>query len=328
MTHLGTQLSALADGQLPPAAWERAMAHVAACPECADGLAAARAARLALASAGEVRPADGLTARLLALGAEQSGPRAASCLGPDDGRRRLDPAAPWADSRSLRLPGARPGLPARGLRGDVRPRRVPVLALTTGALSVGLVAVLFALGGEPSTSPDQHPAQALGLLSRAAAADGFPAVSVSAVDGPSGGVVDVASLAESDGFGWAQPVPVPSGYRLAGLRTHPGALPAVEVDLVGPHGLLVVTQRLARLDESAVDGVETQIGDRTVLVLSRTPWQAVWQSGDVMVDIVAEVPSDAVVDLVSAASVRAYDDGAQARVVRGWQNLVTSWSSP
>ncbi|WP_230684816.1 zf-HC2 domain-containing protein [Cellulomonas sp. JZ18] len=56
MTHLGSWVSALADGQLDAAATERALAHVAVCPLCARELAAARAARRALAAADEVRP--------------------------------------------------------------------------------------------------------------------------------------------------------------------------------------------------------------------------------------------------------------------------------
>ncbi|WP_211254588.1 zf-HC2 domain-containing protein, partial [Cellulomonas cellasea] len=35
MSHLGSRISALADGQLAPAAAERALAHVATCPQCA-----------------------------------------------------------------------------------------------------------------------------------------------------------------------------------------------------------------------------------------------------------------------------------------------------
>lgn len=332
MTHLGTQLSALADGQLGPAAAERAMAHVAACQDCADGLAAAHAARRALASAFEVRPTADLTARLLALGAQQPGLPQASHSG--SGRRPVspDPAAPWADRRCVPLPDTRGRLPLGGLRGDVRPRRLPVVALAAGTLGVGLVAVLFVLGGEPMASPDQHPARALGLLSRAADAVGaqqltFTVVVDDSVD-PSARLVAATALLTDPAYAWAEPVPIPEGYRIAAVRTQDRPAPAVEVDLVGPHGLLVVTQTLARLDERAVGGVATQIGDRTVLVLSRSPWQAVWQSGDVMVDIVAEVPSGAVSDLVSAASVHAYDDGAQARLVRGWQTLVASWRSP
>ena len=332
MTHLGTQLSALADGQLGPAAADRAMAHVEACRDCAEGLAAAHAARRALGAAFEVRPTADLTARLLALGAPLSTQAQVAPADPGGRRMREDPGAPWADGRCVPLPGSRGGLPSGGLRGDVRPRHVPVAALAAGALGVGLVAVLFALGGEPVASPDQHPGQALGLLSRAADAVEPPSLTIANVDQAGGGapadVVDMTSLEASPAFAWAGEVPVPAGYRIAAVRTWSAPVPVVEVDLAGPHGLLVVTQTLARLDENAVGGVATEIGDRTVFVLSRSPWQAVWQSGDVMVDVVAEVHSGAVSDLVAAASVRAYDDGAQARFVRGWQNLVASWSSP
>src|SRR5690606_23106913 len=67
--HLGTWISALADGQLDPEARERALGHVAGCPSCAEELAAVRAARRALADAGDVPVAPDLTGRLLALGA-------------------------------------------------------------------------------------------------------------------------------------------------------------------------------------------------------------------------------------------------------------------
>ena len=74
MSHLGTRLSALADGQLAPAATERALAHVAGCPQCAAELTAARAARRALAAADDVTPAPDLTARLLSLGTLPTAP--------------------------------------------------------------------------------------------------------------------------------------------------------------------------------------------------------------------------------------------------------------
>jgi len=333
MTHLGTQLSALADGQLSSAAADRAMAHIALCPECAEGLASAHAARRVLAAAFEVHPTADLTSRLLALGAQQSEQRSTGSVGQAGQRAADDPAAPWADSRCVPLPVRRDGLPTGGLRGDVRPRRSPVAAMAAGALGVGLVSVLFVLGGEPVTSPNQHPAETLGLLSRAADA-AQASVTATVVDDAPGqdldagaGVEPVDHVADA-GYGWARSVPLPDGYRVAAVRARDGAMPSVEVDLVGPHGVVVVTQTLARLDEDAVGGTPTQIGEGTVLVLSTAPWQAVWQSGDVMVDVVAEVPSAEVVELVAAVSVRAYDDRAHARVVRGWQNLFASWSSP
>ena len=47
MMHLGSRISALVDCQLDPAATERALAHVATCPDCARELAAAREQRVA-----------------------------------------------------------------------------------------------------------------------------------------------------------------------------------------------------------------------------------------------------------------------------------------
>ena len=333
MTHLGTQLSALADGQLSAAAADRAMAHIALCPECAEGLAAAHASRRVLAAAFEVHPTADLTSRLLALGAQQPEHRSTGRARPLDPRTAEDPAAPWSDGRCVPLPTRGNGLPSGGLRGDVRPRRSPAAAMAVGALGVGLVSVLFVLGGEPVTSPNQRPAETLGLLSRAADAAQAPVravVAEEAIGQDASLVAGAEPVAEvtSAGHGWARTVPLPDGYRVAAVRTSDGAIPSVEVDMVGPHGVIVVTQTLARLDESAVGGTPTQIGEGTVLVLSTAPWQAVWQSGDVMVDVVAEVPSVEVVEVVAAVSVRAYDDRAHVRVVRGWQNLVASWSSP
>ncbi|MFC4554264.1 zf-HC2 domain-containing protein [Georgenia faecalis] len=67
MNHLGTRISALADGQLPAEEAEQALAHVASCTWCAHLLREERAARRVVAQAGDVAPSDALTARLLAL---------------------------------------------------------------------------------------------------------------------------------------------------------------------------------------------------------------------------------------------------------------------
>ena len=72
MTHLGSWLSALADGQLPPDETERALVHVVGCPRCTAELATARATRRVLSNtaAEPLEPASGLTARLLSLAPE------------------------------------------------------------------------------------------------------------------------------------------------------------------------------------------------------------------------------------------------------------------
>ena len=143
MSHLGSLLSALADGQLRPETAERALAHVAVCPECAEELAAARAARAALAGAGDLRPDPGLTARLLALGtAPQVAPKPRPALG----------------STSLPMPGSG-GRPPVVLPGGLPTRHRLRLPVVAGALAGVLLAVMFALGDEPDVTPSGRPAR-------------------------------------------------------------------------------------------------------------------------------------------------------------------------
>lgn len=182
MSHLGSRLSALADGQLPPAAAEKALEHVAACPECAAELRAARAARQALWSADDVPPAPGLTARLLALG--QAGP------GPAQGAPGAPGAAPAGTGGRVRratvldftgsvpLPGHEPLAVPRGcLRGDVVGRRVPRSVMAAAVGCVGAFAVgLVALGGQPAVVPETQRSYALALL--AGAPDGVRGAAV------------------------------------------------------------------------------------------------------------------------------------------------------
>lgn len=185
MSHLGSRLSALVDGQLPPAVAERALEHVAGCAECAAELRAARAAREALWSADAVAPTPDLTARLLALGATGEGDRQSGvpvAPGAAAARRRV------ADfTGSVALPGHAPlAVPPGCLRGDVTARRVPrtVAAAAVGCVGA-FVAGLAVLGGDPAVVPETQRSYALALL--AAAPDA--AVAASAVpDGLPGGL--------------------------------------------------------------------------------------------------------------------------------------------
>ena len=49
MAHLGEEISALVDGQLPPERTEAALAHLVRCPGCAAQVAAERASRRRIA---------------------------------------------------------------------------------------------------------------------------------------------------------------------------------------------------------------------------------------------------------------------------------------
>ena len=64
-THLGDSLSALLDGELSSEQQERARAHLAACPECAEELAAVGQARSWVRGLPQVDPPFGFYERLL-----------------------------------------------------------------------------------------------------------------------------------------------------------------------------------------------------------------------------------------------------------------------
>ncbi len=311
MTHLGTQIAALVDGQLAPAATERALCHVAGCPECAAELAAQRSARAVLAGAGQVPVAADLTARILALGAAAGAP----CAAPDHPATRVRQSLGTLRQRVAAHTGAPvPMPPSRQERTVERlclgARRRGGLPAWTVLAVVGVAAVwLFTAGEEDAVVPQRHPAQALTMLAAVdalAAQHAVAAVAVESVD-------DAAPVTE-----------VPAGYEvLAVHETDDG----VEVDLDGPYGAVVVTQQTGRLDPAAVAGVPVvQAGGHDVHVLSQSPWHVVWQSGDTVVSVVAGGESPAVDAVVSAFPATPFDDGLEAQISRGWAVVAGAWS--
>jgi hypothetical protein len=310
MAHLGTQLSALADGRLGPAATERALGHVAGCPECAAELSATRAARRALAAAMDVPPAQDLHPRLLAVGRTACGPAGP---GHEDASTGLRSAVQrtWrrrATDAPVPLPGGHDTVPPGCLREEATRRVLPVRSLA--AVTLGIVVVwLFAVGEEEAIVPERHPASALALL---AAADATFVVAADSVQTAGSSTAGPAELA------------LPDGYRVRAV--HQGA-EGFELDLDGPVGTVVVTQQHGRLDERAVAGAPVVVvGDAEVLVLSTAPWHVVWQSGDTVVGVVAGGPTPAVEAVLAACPVRAFDDGVPAQVARGWRVLTGAWS--
>lgn len=320
--HLGSQLSALVDGQLSPAAADRALAHVAGCAECTQELAAARAARRALAAAMDVPVAPELTARLLALGSTRCGPVA---------DRRPD------DRRSVPLPGEGDDrLPGHALRGDVVRRHTGLGILALSGVGVGAAfGVLLVLGEQPEVTPPGHTAHVLTVLGQAATAPPTAEPTAGTVDvaasasGPdlSAPDADAAVLAWLADHGWAAPTALPDGYEVTAVRPGVDGPGSLEVDLVGPErSLFVVTQREGRLDVDAVGAAPVvQMGDHDVRVLSTAPWHGVWQQGDVVVDLVTTRP-DVAVELVAAHPVHPYPDGLGGRISRGWTTIAGAWS--
>lgn len=327
--HLGTWASALADGQLGLAETERALAHVAACPSCAEELAGARQARRALSAVPDIEPAPDLTARLLALAA--SPPSVPGSPGPS----RPRPVVPLGMSAYA--------MPARALSGDLTARRRPGFRLLVGSLAglgVATAGLLLVGDGRPVV-PSVHPAQALAMLGHASgpgstASETFApdlAIQISAA-APSSSAPGVATTGTAvldwmRDAGWTCPLHLPDGYEVTAARLVGQAGALLEVDLAGPDGSIVLTQERGRLETRALAGVsEEAVGDRTVYVLTRQPWHAVWQSGETVVSIVSEASTDAVAQLVSDFPAAGYDDGLPARLVRGWDTVTGAFAQP
>ena len=339
MSHLGTWVSALVDGQLSPAETERALAHVATCPACADQVAAARQARRALSVARDVAPDPALTARLLALGSS-----AAPAPGPRREPHRS--VVPLGESAFA--------VPAKALSGDLMGRHRSPSRVLAGLLGgAGLVlTVLFVLGERPAVVPPTHPAEALTALGRAphaapaprgaaeqqivttlaASAGGTRDVSRRAVVGGASEAAVLAWMAEE---GWSCPAALPAGYQVTAVRLTPAdeddAAPGdvLEVDLAGPHGRVVLTEHQGRLDVAGLGPTQRRtIAGRTVHVLSLHPWHAVWQSGDTVVSMVSETPPAQAEDVVAQFPLEAYDDGIPARLTRGWDTVTGALALP
>lgn len=90
MSHLGSKVAALVDGQLPAGEAEELLAHAAVCARCHWQLGQERSSREVLSRARDVEPDPALTARLLALSP-----------GPEDA-----PGATWTRRVVLGVAGA------------------------------------------------------------------------------------------------------------------------------------------------------------------------------------------------------------------------------
>ena len=125
--------------------------------------------------------------------------------------------------------------------------------------------------------------------------------------------------------GWSGPEGLPAVYRVTAVRMNGDAGDILEVDLAGPHGRVVLTEQHGRLDVASLGPVEERtIDGRTLYVLSRHPWHAVWQSDDTVVSIVSEAPQEEAPAVVDHFPVAEYDDGLAARLARGWDTLTES----
>ena len=85
---------------------------------------------------------------------------------------------------------------------------------------------------------------------------------------------------------------------------------------------IMVREQQGKLDTQQLDAaLRTQIANREVFVLSAEPLHLVWQSGDIVVDLVATAQSPAVAEVIANYPNHAFSSGFEHRIARGWATL-------
>lgn len=314
-SHLGSKVSSLVDGQLSAAATERALAHVACCPDCARALHQARAThRVLRRELADVAPDPDFTRRLLSLSCGTPGAAQPPSAAPLPSPLVADPEL----------------LPPRwqALCGDLtqtRSRRRRRTVAASLALAGVAASGLFALGARPVVTPTRHPADALVALAGAAQGavrdtDGISTVATPVQTDDVDYDHEVLEWMQAEG--WPRPDALPDGLRVTAVRFSGSDAMVLEVDLESPIGTVVVREQKGQLAPAQVEGAEhVLVSGAPVYVLAAQPLHLVWQSSDTVIDLVSQASLEDVLQLVSTFSVDEFDTGFQARVGRGWATL-------
>ncbi|RPF27647.1 anti-sigma factor family protein [Georgenia muralis] len=294
MAHLGDDVSALVDGQLPHERAEAALAHLVNCELCAAQVAVERASRRHLSSACDVRPSPELTDRLMALARDvpeaPQGVRAAA-------GRAWAPLASGRTRRRLAL------------------RSTAVLAGAAGALVV--VGTLAERTGDPAAmlarfaGPERHETELV--------------VSADTLTASAGGTT-AAALTWLGEHGWAPPVALPEDARITSVTAVEGRSgeEVLELSVVLDGHPVDVLQQQAVLDPDSLTGLSVVDGEN-VFELPGSGTRLVLQSGDVTVLVSA--PDDPALARAVAAAFPATEPGAGMgdRLGRGWHTIV-AWT--
>ncbi|UNX56446.1 zf-HC2 domain-containing protein [Georgenia sp. TF02-10] len=258
MAHLGDDVSALVDGQLPPERAEEALAHLVTCEACAAQVAVERASRRRLSEAHDVAPSAELTDRLLRLGAA--------------------PAAPWP------APG--------GLRAHLRTgsrRRLVVRASLAVAGAAGVAGALVVVGALTERTGD--PA---GMLAQVSGPGQGPSTFVVSADSvqrvDAGADTTTAALAWLRDHDWPAPADLPEGIRIShvGTSTDDAGREVVEVAVVADGRPVQVLQQRGVLDVAALATLPTvPLGSGSAFRLPGAGAGLVAQCDDVVVLVTA-----------------------------------------
>lgn len=85
---------------------------------------------------------------------------------------------------------------------------------------------------------------------------------------------------------------------------------------------VMVREQLGELDVQELDPIlRTEISQRPVFVLSTEPLHLVWQSGDIVVDLVAARHTPTVTEVIEQYPNHSFPSGIEHRIARGWATL-------
>lgn len=95
-----------------------------------------------------------------------------------------------------------------------------------------------------------------------------------------------------------------------------------QVDLGQQDDPIMVREQAGKLATEDLDAVATtRIADRTVFVLSVEPLHLVWQSSDIVVDLVAAGQTQAVTEVIEHYPNHSFPSGFEHQIARGWATL-------
>lgn len=308
--HLGPLVSALVDDQLPPAARDRALAHLAICERCTEEVRDTRVAHKLMSNAAGT-PAlrsDFIDGLLTMASAEVHYERA-----------RPDSAENPFVTHSAVPGGAYCGVLSKphGFKQWLKYGSVFALG--------GACAVAFLLGARPVISPKTDTdtvAARLALLRNSAAFNPLYEVTATQADGTKSGI-DTAKLSTwLEQHGWTAPSALPAGVTITEVGFLSDQPDELEIVVETPVGEILIVESRGVLDESITKTATKLTLERgSAYVLSDNPAHLTWQSGDTVIELHSTHSVDEIMQFAGTFEAQHHDSGISARMARGFTNL-------
>jgi anti-sigma factor RsiW len=159
MWHLGSRVSALVDGELPPSAREHALAHCDRCPSCRRAVAAERWLKLQHRSVSPAEPSATLLGNLFAIGQSADHPADVESMLPElhaTGSPLAPAAFPTTAAGSYLVPTARVNRSHSAHVVD-RGRAAGLVVAGAGSVTAAVFGLAYVLGGPTDTSRPEAP---------------------------------------------------------------------------------------------------------------------------------------------------------------------------